>query len=228
MKKNRDQDDREMCESMITGFAEHFFLCVEAHKESNKASMDQSEQEQSSETKKRRHSTDQDEENMKTTDDRSVKSKVTVELLNPDNLAEFNQDFKNVNLDRDMSKPEAAEIRKQFEQFMERYYADPSNVHPELNDCELRSLAHVDPGMNIKEHEFSFSHADEAPTMEEFREAQDPSGYPLRLPLGIKKLRCNDDPDLIKSFTDILGSLMQATDGPIVGFISREKIIHPP
>ena len=62
----------------------------------------QPEQEQSSETKKRRHSTDHDEESMSTREDRSVKVKVkvTVEPPNPANVAEFNQEFQDIHLDQ--------------------------------------------------------------------------------------------------------------------------------
>ena len=57
---------------------------------------------------------------------------------------------------------------------------DPKKTHPDLTDCELRSLAHVNPDENLDEDEFYFEHAGEHPTMEEFRAAQNPSGYPLR------------------------------------------------
>ena len=59
-------------------------------------------------------------------------------------------------------------------------------------------------------------------SMEEFRAAQHPSGYPLRLPIGLKKLRNYNDPKLIKSFTTILGSLMQGTDGQVVDYLKRK------
>ena len=48
--------------------------------------------------------------------------------------------------------------------------------------------------------------------MEEFRKAQPVSGYPIKLPIGLKKLRAYDNPDVIQAFADILGSLMQPTD----------------
>ena len=67
----------------------------------------------------------------------------------------------------------------------------------------------MNPDENLDEDEFYFKHAGEHPTMEEFRAAQHPSGYPLRLPIGLKKLRNDNDPKLIRSFTTILGSLMQ-------------------
>ena len=35
-------------------------------------------------------------------------------------------------------------------------------------------------------------------------------------------MKNHDEPDLIKSFTDILGSLMQGTDGPIVDYLKRK------
>ena len=62
---------------------------------------------------------------------------------------------------------------------------------------ELRSLAHVTPDENIEDDEFYFEHASEHPTMEGFRAAQNPSGYPLRLPIGLKKLKNHHNPELI-------------------------------
>ena len=48
--------------------------------------------------------------------------------------------------------------------------------------------------------------------MDEYRKAQPVSGYPIKLPLGLKKLRSHDNPEVIRAFADILGSLMQPTD----------------
>ena len=132
----------------------------------------------------------------------------------------YHKEFAEVTLDRDMNKTDAAEelktIQENFRDFMARYNANPRNVHPELNETELRSLAHVNPDTNFDEEEFHFHHQHKKPTREEFRAAQDKSGYPIRLPIGLKKLMHDDDPDLIKSFTDILGSLMQPSDRPYV------------
>ena len=58
--------------------------------------------------------------------------------------------------------------------------------------------------------------------MEEFRAAQHPSGYPLRLLTGLKKLRNYNDPELMKSFATILGPLMQGTDGQVVDYLKRK------
>ena len=71
-----------------------------------------------------------------------------------------------------MSKADAAtelvEIQQSFTEFMERYHTDPTKVHKDLTDCELRSLADE----NIEDDEFYFEHASAHPTMEEFRAAQ--------------------------------------------------------
>ena len=95
---------------------------------------------------------------------------------------------------------------------MEKYNKDPRRAHPKLTECERASLAHVDPDVNLGEEEFYFRHRGECPTMDEYRQAQPVSGYPIKLPLGLKKLRSHDDPEIIRAFADILGSLMQPTD----------------
>ena len=228
MKKNLDHDDREQCESKIQEFAEHFFKHMDKGISHDKRNKNQPEQEQSSKTKKRRRSTDHDEESMSTREDRSVKvkAKVIVEPPNQANVAEVNQEFQDIYLDREMSKADAAkeldDIKQAFTDFMERYRMDPKKTHKDLTECELRSLAHVNPDENLDEDEFYFEHASEHPTMEEFRAAQNPSGYPLRLPIGLKKLKNYHDPELIKSFTTILGSLMQGTDGQVVDYLKRK------
>ena len=172
--KNLDQDDREQCESKIQEFAEHFFKHIDKGISHDKHNKYQPEQEQSSETKKRRHSTDQDEESIKAERSVKVKVKVIVEPPNPASLTEFNHEFQEIYLDRDMSKADAAkelvEIQQAFTEFMERYHKDPTNVHKDLTDCELRSLAHVNPDENIEDDEFYFEHASAHPTMEEFTE----------------------------------------------------------
>ena len=115
---------------------------------------------------------------MSTKADRSVKVKVKVivEPPNPANLTELNQEFQEIYLDRDMSKADAArelvDIQQSFTKFMERYHKDPTNAHKDLTDCELRSLAHVNPDENIEDDEFYFEHASAHPTMEEFRAAR--------------------------------------------------------
>ena len=73
-------------------------------------------------------------------------------------------------------------------------------------------MAHVDPDVNLEEEEFYFHHRGELPSMEEFRKAQPASGYPIKLPLGLKKPRTYDKPAVIQAFADILRSLMQPTD----------------
>ena len=153
MKKNLDHDDREQCESKIQGFAEHFFKHIDKGISHDKHNKYQPEQEQSSETKKRRHSTDHDEEGMNTRADRSVKVKVKVivEPPNQANVAAFNPEFQD----------QLDEIKQAFTEFMERYHMDPKKAHKDLTDCELRSLAHVNPDENIEDDEFYFEHASE-------------------------------------------------------------------
>ena len=161
---------------------------------------------------------------MSTREDRSVKVKVKVIVEPPNhaNVAEFNQKLQDICLDRDMSAKEFDEIKQAFTDFMERYRVDPKKTHKDLTECELRSLAHVNPDENLDEDEFYFEHASQHPTMEEFRAAQNPSRYPLRLPIGLKKLKNHHDPELIKSFTTILGSLVEGTDGQVVNYLKRK------
>ena len=40
---------------------------------------------------------------------------------------------------------EFVEIQQSFTAFVERHNQDPTKVHPDLTDCELRSLARVSP-----------------------------------------------------------------------------------
>ena len=74
-------------------FADAFFSHVNSDKHSK-------EKDTSSETKKRRHSTDQDEveeENREPSGERSVKPKITMEYRNSENLDEFIQKLKVIN-----------------------------------------------------------------------------------------------------------------------------------
>ena len=80
-------------------------------------------------------------------------------------------------------------------------------------------MAHVDPNVHLKEEEFYFRHRGECPTMDEYRKAQPVSGYPIKLPLGLKKL----NPEVIRAFADILGSLMQPTDRPSVDYLKTHE-----
>ena len=165
-----------MYETKIVEFADHFF----AHINANKTNKNQSEKESSTEARKRRHSTDQDEEEeeekMESKEGRTVKQKVILELHNPDNLSQFIQEFAQVTLDRDTNKTDAAEelktIQENFRDFMARCNANPRNVHPDLNETELTSLAHVNPDTNFDEEEFHFHHQHEKLTREEFRAAR--------------------------------------------------------
>ena len=103
------------------------------------------------------------------------------------------------------------------------YNKDPKRAHPQLTECERASLAHVDPDVILGEEEFYFRHRGECPTMDEYRNAQPTSGYPIKLPLGLKKLRSHDDPETIRAFADILGSLMQPTDRPPVDHLKTHE-----
>ena len=67
-------------------FAGHFFKRIDKGVSHDKRNKYQPEQEQSSETKKRRPSTDHDEEGMSTRADRSVKVNVIVGPPNPANV----------------------------------------------------------------------------------------------------------------------------------------------
>ena len=153
---------------------------------------------------------------MERSGERSVKPKVTMEYHNPENLEEFIKKFKEIHLEIDMNKKDAKEelqeTKKNFIRFMEKYNRDPKRAHPELTECKRASLAHVAPGVDLKEEEFYFHHQGEWPSMEEFRKAQPVSEYPIKLPIGLKKLKTYCKPDVIQAFADILGSLMQPTD----------------
>ena len=63
---------------------------------------------------------------------------------------------------------------------------------------------------------FDFRHSSNKPPMEEYRAAQPASGCPIRLPLGLTPLWTQDNPDVIKAYTDILGSLKQAIEGSMM------------
>ena len=111
MKKNLDKEDLEQYMAKIQEFAQDFFKHVHA----DKSDKDQSQKNTSTETKKRRHSTDRDDDDelgTKPARERVVKHRVTMEHVNPDNLAEFHEEFQQVYLDRDMSETEAEEELK--------------------------------------------------------------------------------------------------------------------
>ena len=223
MKKLLSREDVEMYDTKIHEFADAFFSHVNSDTRSK-------EKDTSSETKKRRRSTDQDEveeENMEPSGERSVKLKVTMEYRNSENLDEFIQEVKEIYLEIEMSKKDAeeelTEIKRNFLRFMEKYNKDPRRAHPKLTECERASLAHVDPDVNLGEEEFYFRHRGECPTMDEYRNAQPTSGYPIKLPLGLKRLRSHDDPGTIRAFADILGSLMQPTDRPPVDHLKTHE-----
>ena len=188
------------------------------------------EKDTSSETKKRRRSTDQDStegEMMEPSGERSVKPKVIVEYHSSEILEEFIQELKETYLETDMNKKDAEEelagIKEELKRFMNQFNKDPKGAHPKLTERERASLAHVDPDVNLGEEEFYFPHRGESPTIDEYRQAQPGSGYPIKLPLGLKKLRSQDDPKIIRAYADILGSLMQPTDRPSVDYLNMHE-----
>ena len=125
--------------------------------------------------------------------------------------------------EQDRCSEELKTNQDKFRDFMARYNANSRNVYPDLNETELRSLAHVNPDANFDEEEFYFRHQHGFSTREEYKAAQEKSRYPIRLLIGLKKLRRDDDTDLIKSFTDILGSLTQPTDRPSVDHLASHE-----
>ena len=106
---------------------------------------------------------------------------------------------------------------------MNKFNKDPRRAHPNLTECERASLAHVDPDVNLGEEEFYFPHRGECPTIDVYKQAQPGSGCPVKLPLGLKKLRSHDDPEIIRAYADILGSLMQPTDRPPVDYLNMHE-----
>ena len=200
VKKRLDHEDCEMHDTKIREFADAFFKHVNSTKEKDT----------SSETNKRRRSTDQDEveeETMEPSEERSVKPQVIVELI---------QELKGTYLDTDMSKKDAEEeleeTKATLSRFMTKFNKNPRKAHPNLTECERASLAHVDADVNLGEEEFYFSHQGECHSIEEYKRAQPESGYPIKLPLGLKKLRSHDDLELIRAYADVLGS--DAADRP--------------
>ena len=164
-KKQLSEDDMETCATRISEFADQFFKQVFAGQgESGKESKIHSEQEPSSETKRRRRSAEQEEDiDMQATEDQSIVPKVKTEPFNTEDIVEFNKEFRKVYLSRSMSKEGAAEefevIRNQFQLFMETYEEDPETLRKKMSACEFRSLAHVNPDTNYSNDEFYFGHA---------------------------------------------------------------------
>ena len=197
MKKHLSYEDFEMYDTKIREFADAFFSYVNSNKHGK-------EKDTPSETKKRRHSTAQNEAEEETMEPsgESVKPKVTVEYHNSEDLDEFIQELKGIYLKIEMNKKDAeeelAESRENLLRFMEKYNKDSRRAHPKLTECKRASLAHVDPDVNLGEEEFYFRHRGECPTMDENRQAQSVSGYPTKLPLGLKKLRSRNHPSICR------------------------------
>ena len=57
--------------------------------------------------------------------------------------------------------------------------------------------------------------------------AQPVSGYPIKLPIGLKKVKAYDKPEVIRAFADILGSLMQPTDRFPVDHLKAHEFTSP-
>ena len=159
MKKLLSREDVEMYDTKIREFADAFFSHVNSDKHSK-------EKYTSSETKKRRRSTDQDEveeENREPSGERSVKPKVTMEYRYSKNLDEFIQELKETYLEIEMSKKDAeeelVETKKNFLRFMEKYNKDPRRAHPKLTECERASGTSI--LMSISEKKSSISAIEE-------------------------------------------------------------------
>ena len=134
MKKHLDYEDFEMYDTKIREFADAFFKHVNSTKHNK-------EKDTSSETKKRRHSTDQDStegEMMEPSGERSVKPKVIVEYHNSENLEEFIQELKGIYLEIDKNKKDAEEelagIKEELKRFMNQFNKDPKGAHPNLTE----------------------------------------------------------------------------------------------
>ena len=121
------------------------------------------------------------------------------------------------------AEEELAGKRENVTRFMNQFNKGPRRAHPNLTECERASLAHVDPDVNLGEEEFYFPHRGECPSVDKYKQAQPGSGYPIKLPLGLKKLRSHDDPKIIRAYADILGSLMQPTDRPPVDYLNMHE-----
>ena len=129
MKKHPDHEDYEMYDTKIREFADAFFTYVNSTKHNK-------EKDTSSETKKRRRSTDQDStegEMMEPSRERSVKPKVIVEFHNSENLDEFIQELKGIYLETDNKKDaeeELAGIKEELARFMNQFNKDPKRAIP--------------------------------------------------------------------------------------------------
>ena len=152
--------------------------------------------------------------------ERSVKPKVTMEFNHRKNVQNFNDEFIEAYLHKDMDKKQAqkelAAARIEFRELIGRYYDDPASLRTDLSACEIDSLAHIDPEFTYSEEDFYYHETGSHPTIEEFNKNQPESGYLIRLPIGIKSIRAHSDPKVIKAYTDILGALMQSTNRPVI------------
>ena len=118
----------EMYDTKIREFADAFFSYVNSNKHSK-------EKDTSSETKKRRHSTDQDEaeeENMEPSGERSVKPKVTMEYHNSENLDEFIQELKGIYLEIEMNKKDAEEELAETKRTSSASWRSTTRIQEEL------------------------------------------------------------------------------------------------
>ena len=223
LKTCMSKDDKEAVDTTIPEFAANFYHWISTTKDDS--GHDSREQ---SENKKRRHSGGHEDEDMQSTDDRSVKPKVSIlDFLIQDEVENFHNDFNQEYFSRSISKTEArAEFLKfsdQFKHLMASFKKNPDGLKDKLSEGKLRSLRHVDPKANFPELEFYYESSDTNPTIEEFRAAQSKSGYPIMLPLGIKKLQYDTSKEVIKKYTDILGSIFTRTDGPEIDYLKPRE-----
>ena len=58
--------------------------------------------------------------------------------------------------------------------------------------------------------------------MDEYRQSQPGSGYPIKLPLGLKKLRSHDDPEIIRAYADRYPGIVDAADRPTSCGLSQD------
>ena len=131
MKKHLSYEDFEMYDTKIREFADAFFNYVNSTKHSK-------EKDTSSETKKRRRSTDQDEaeETMEPSGERSVKPKVTVEYHNSENLDVHPRTQENLSRNRFEQKGRRGRARGD--------QGEPPPLHEQVQQRSKKSSPQID------------------------------------------------------------------------------------